>query len=83
METLEQFFNRLKKKHHWTDQGKMRRVLLDLRSKEINTVKALKELWEEVKPELPLTIGIRRALEEELDKIESSIKSVKQDRHLI
>ena len=54
METLEQFFARLKKKYNWTDQGKMRGVLLDLRSKEINTVKALKELWEDVKPELLL-----------------------------
>ena len=70
MERLEQFFARLKKKYNWTDQGKMGGVLLDLRSKEINTVKALKELWEDVKPELPLPIGMKRCLEEEINKIE-------------
>jgi len=47
----------------------MKQVLLELRSKEINTSKALMEVWEEVKPELPLSIGIRRVLEEEFDKI--------------
>jgi len=47
----------------------MKQVVLDLRSKEINTVKALKELWEDVRPELPLSIGMKRCLEEEINKI--------------
>lgn len=69
METLEQFFARLKKKNNWTDQGKIKAVLLDLRSKEINTVEALKELWEQVKPELPLSLGMKRILEEEIQNV--------------
>ena len=69
METLEQFFARLKKKYNWTDQGKMKDVLSDLRSNEINTVRALKELWEEVKGSLPLSIGMKRCLEEEIKNI--------------
>ena len=68
-ETLDQFFARLKKKYNWTDQGQMKQVVSDLRSKEINTVKALKELWEDVRPELPLSIGMKRCLEEEINKI--------------
>ena len=66
METIEQFFARLKKKYNWTDQGKIKQVVSDLRSKEINSVKALKELWEDVKQELPLSIGMERGLEEVL-----------------
>lgn len=69
VETLEQFFARLKKKNNWTDQGKIKAVLLDLRSKEINTVEALKELWEQVKPELPLSLGMKRILEEEIQNV--------------
>ena len=68
-ETVDQLFARLQKKHKWTNQGTMKEVLADLRSKDINTVKALKELWEEVKPELPLTLGMKRALEEEMSNI--------------
>lgn len=67
--TVEQFFARLKKKHHWTDQGKTAAVVADLRSKEINTVKALKELWDDVKSELPLSTGMKRIMEEEIKAI--------------
>lgn len=67
--TVEQFFARLKKKHHWTDQGKTAAVVTDLRSKEINTVKALKELWDDVKSELPLSTGMKRIMEEEIKAI--------------
>lgn len=69
VETVDQLFSRLQKKHNWTNQGKMKEVLADLRSKDINTVKALKELWEDVKPQLPLTLGMKRALEEEMNNI--------------
>ena len=68
VETLEQFFARLKKKNNWTDQGKMKAVLSDLRSKEISTVEALKELWEKVKPDLSLSLGMKRSLEEEMKR---------------
>ena len=67
--TVEQFFTRLKKKHHWTDQGKTTAVLADLRSKEINTVKALKELWDDVKSELPLSHGMKKVMDEEIKTI--------------
>ena len=67
--TVEQFFTRLKKKHHWTDQGKTTAVLADLRSKEINTVKALKELWDDVKSELPLSDGMKKIMDEEITTI--------------
>ena len=67
--TVEQFFSRLKKKHHWTDQGKTSAVVADLRSKEINTVKALKELWDDVKSELPLSTGMEKIMEEEIKAI--------------
>lgn len=67
--TVEQFFARLKKKHHWTDQGKTTAVLTDLRRKEINTVKALKELWDDVKSELPLSKGMNKIMEEEIKAI--------------
>lgn len=67
--TVEQFFAHLKTKHHWTHQGKMKAVLEDLRRKEINTVKALKELWDDVKSELPLSTGMKKIMEEEIKTI--------------
>ena len=66
---MEQFFARLQKKYHWTDQGKKKAVLEDLRKKNVNTVKVLKELWEDIKAELPLSIGLKVALEEEMKRI--------------
>lgn len=68
-ETLDQFFARLKKKYKWNDQGKVKEVLSSLHSNEIRTVNALKELWETLKPELPLSIGMKKCLEEEISKI--------------
>ncbi|XP_067053885.1 myb-like protein X [Acropora muricata] len=68
-ETLEQFFGRLKKKYKWNDQGQVKEVLSSLRSNEIKTVIALKELWETLKPDLPLSIGMKKCLEEEISKI--------------
>ena len=69
MVTVEQFFARLKTKHHWTDQGKMKAVLETLRQQEIKTVKALKELWEDVKSELPMSLGMKIGLEEEMKRL--------------
>ena len=69
MVTVEQFFARLKIKHHWTDQGNTRAVLEDLRRKEINTVKALKEIWDDVKSELPLSAGMEKIMDEEIEAI--------------
>ena len=69
VETLEQFFARLKKKYHWTDQGKMKEVMSRLQKKDINTVQALKEVWGDLKSELPLSIGMKRCMEEEISKI--------------
>lgn len=68
-ETVEQFFSRLQKKYNWTDQGKVKAVLEALRQQEIKTVKALKELWEDVKSELPLSIGMKIGLEEEIKRL--------------
>lgn len=66
METLAHFFARLTEKHHLTDQGTAKTVLAELRKKEINTVKALKELWKEVKADLPLSAGMEKILEQEI-----------------
>lgn len=68
-ETVEQFFARLRKKYNWTDQGKMKEVVSELRKNEINTVKVLKELWEDVKGEIPLSIGMKKCLEVEIQKV--------------
>ena len=68
-ETVEQFFSRLQKKYKWTDQGKMKAVLETLRQQEINTTKVLMELWEDVKSELPLSIGLKIGLEEEMKRM--------------
>ena len=43
--------------------------MADLRSKEINTVKALKELSDDVKSEFPLSIGMKIIMEEEIKAI--------------
>ena len=48
----------------------MKAVLSDLRSREINTVEAFKELWEYIKPELPLSIGMKQSLDDEMIKEE-------------
>lgn len=69
VETVEQFFARLQKKYKWTNQGKMKDVLFDLHSKEIRTVNVLKELWEEVKLLLPLSIGMKKCIEEEITSL--------------
>ena len=68
-ETVEQFFARLKKKYHWTDQGKMKDVVSELRKNEVNTVDTLKELWEDVKGEIQLSIGMKKCLEVEIQKV--------------
>jgi len=47
----------------------MTAVLDTLRQQEITTVEALKELWEDVKPELPLSTGMNIALEEEIKRL--------------
>ena len=65
-ETLDQFFSRLQKKYKWTNQGKIKAVLETLRQQEINTTEVLKELWEDVKSKLPLSIGMKIGLEEEM-----------------
>ena len=68
-ETVEQFFTRVKKKYNWTDQGKVKAVLEALHQQEIKTVEALKESWEDVKCELPLTIGLKIGLEQEIKRL--------------
>jgi len=66
---VEQFFSRLQKKYKWTDQGKMKAVLETLRKQEIKTTDVLKELWEDVKSELPLSMGMKIGLEEEIKRL--------------
>ena len=68
-ETVEQFFSRLQKKYKWTDQGKMKAVLETLRQQEINTTKVLKELWEDIKSQLPLSLGMKMGLDEEIKRL--------------
>ena len=47
----------------------MKAVLEALRQKEIMTTDVLKELWEDVKSELPLSMGMKIALEEEIKRM--------------
>ena len=68
-ETVEQFFSRLQKKYNWTDHGKMKAVMETLRQQEISTTKVFKELWEDVKSELPLSMGMKKGLEEEMKRL--------------
>lgn len=66
---MEKFFARIKQQHHWTEHGKVNSVLDYLRRQEINTVTVLKEMWEEVKSDLPLSRGMRKVLEQEMGHI--------------
>ena len=47
----------------------MKAVLETLRQQEIRTTNALKELWEDVKSVLPLSMGMKIALEEEIKRL--------------
>ena len=69
MDSVERFFARLMQQHHWTEQGKVNPVLDHLRRQEINTVMVLKEMWEEVKSDLPLSMGMKKVLEQEMGRI--------------
>ena len=40
-----------------------------LKEEEINTVKVLKEMWEDIKSSLPLSIGMKIVLEEEMQSL--------------
>ena len=40
-----------------------------LKKEEINTVKVLKEMWEDIKSSLPLSIGIKVVLEGEMQSL--------------
>ena len=66
---MEQFFSRLQYKHHWTDQGSVKAVLEYLRTQEINTVRVLKDMWEEIKTNLPLSMGMMKVMEEDIKSI--------------
>ena len=68
-ETVEQFLGRLQTKCKWSDQGKMKAVLESLRQQEIKTTKVLKDLWEDVESELPLSMGMKIGLEEEMKRL--------------
>ena len=49
----------------------MKAVLETLRQQEIKTTDVLKELWEDVKSELPLSMGMKIGLEEEIKRLSS------------
>ena len=67
-DTLQQFLARVGKKYNWTDQGGMKAVLKGLSKKEIRVVKVLKALWEDIKSELQLLIGMK------IDLVEKEMK---------
>lgn len=69
VDSVEKFFARLKQQHHWTEQGKVNSALDYLRRQEINTVMVLKEMWKEIKSDLPLSTGMRKVLEQEMGHI--------------
>ena len=66
---MDQFFARLCHKHHWTDQGSVKAVLEYLRTQEINTVRVLKDMWEEVKTNLPMSMGMMKVMDEDIESI--------------
>ena len=47
----------------------MKAVLESLRQQEIKTTKVLKDLWEDVESELPLSMGMKIGLEEEMKRL--------------
>ena len=47
----------------------MKAVLEALRQKEIMTTYVLKDLWEDVKSELPLSMGMKIGMEEEIKRM--------------
>ena len=49
----------------------MKAVLEALRQQEIKTTDVLKELWKDVKSELPLSMGMKIGLEEEIKRLSS------------
>ena len=67
VDSVERFFARLMQQHHWTEQGRVNSVLDYTRRQEINSVMVLKEERDEVKSDLPLSMGIKKVLEEEMD----------------
>ena len=48
----------------------MKAVLETLRQEEIKTTKVLKELWEDIKSKLPLSMGMKIGLEEEMKRLQ-------------
>lgn len=68
-ETLEQFLTRLKNKYHWTDQGRLEALMKELRKRRITTVRTLREIWDDINSELPLSIGIKKTLEKEFKRM--------------
>ena len=47
----------------------MKAVLETLRQQEIKTTEVLKELWEDIKSQLPLSLGMKMGLEEEMKRL--------------
>lgn len=49
-----------------------------LKEEEINTVKVLKEMWEDIKSSLPLSIGMKIVLEEEMQSLWEALCTYKK-----
>ena len=49
-----------------------------LKKEEINTVKVLKEMWEDIKSSLPLSIGMKIVLEEEMQSLWEALCAYKK-----
>lgn len=64
-ETLEQFLTRLKNKY----QGRLEALMKELRKRRITTVRTLREIWDDINSELPLSIGIKKTLEKEFKRM--------------
>ena len=65
--SVQHFLARLVKKYNW-NQGRKKDLLTSLNRKEIHLVEDLKALWEDIKSELRLTIGMKIGLETELKR---------------
>ena len=65
---MQHFLSRLVKKYNW-NQARKKDVLTNLSRKGIHLVQDLKALWEDIKSELQLTIGMKIGLEIELKRM--------------
>ena len=69
VETVEQLFARLERENYWTNKERVKNVVSTIHRREVYTVPVLKELWEDIKQDLQLTMGMAVVIDEEIKKM--------------